>query len=220
MTANLDPKKLADIPDPFAMHEGDDASIPDAPALPDAPARAKTRSRRLMALAAAVACEAAMLGFVGLRNRAALTYAVVAYGVLVPLTGTAVTIHWLQRFTSRASRVPFLILGVAAAFWATTFLARAAGDESAVGMVGCLAGASMMAAGPAIVATLAMRHAYAAGATWRSASLGLASGLVGIAAIRLSCPNDAFAHVLIGHGGSIVLATLVSALLGPRVTRA
>jgi hypothetical protein len=216
----FDPREFLDVPDPFASDNGAHLRAPDVDALPPSPTRSRTRVVRLGALGAAIVCEAMFISLMGLRDTATLSYRVVGYGIALPLAVAAVALGVLQKSASRRDRVLAAIAGGVVVFFATTLLAQAPGDESLPGMVRCIVGGGMMAAGPALLAVFAMRRAFATGATWRTAALGLASGLIGAAATRLYCPNDAFAHVLIGHGAPILLAVVAAAALGPRFTRA
>jgi hypothetical protein len=76
------------------------------------------------------------------------------------------------------------------------------------------------AAAPLLLAALAVRRAFPAGAAWRSALVGSALGLLSGAAINLHCPNVNPAHLLAGHGVPVVVAALVGALVVARWARA
>lgn len=219
MNPQFDPKDLLDIPDPFAADDGAHLRVPDVDALPPASTRSRTRTLRVGAIGVAVAYEAALIGKMGLRDKASLSSGIIGYGVVLPLVSAGIALAVLQKSARRARVLATFAVGVVV-FLVTTLLARAPGDESVPGTVGCIIGGVMMAAGPVLLAIFSMRHAFVMGATWRTAALGLASGLIGAAATRLYCPNDAFAHVLIGHGTPILLAVLAAAALGPRFTRA
>jgi hypothetical protein len=145
---------------------------------------------------------------------------VIGYGVVLPLASAALALGVVQTSASRKRRVLTAFAVGVGVFLGTTLLASAPGDESARGILGCILASSMMALGPVLLAIFSMRHAFATGATWRTAALGLASGLIGAAATRLFCPNDALAHVLLGHGAAVFLAVVAAAAIGPRFTRA
>ena len=220
MNPEFDPRDLVDIHDPYASEDRTALKVPDVKALPASPIRSQTLAVRLGALSAMIVCEVALVGVTGLRDKATVTSPVVAWGVVLPLASAAFAFAVLQTSSMRRTRVFTAIALGAFAFVASTLLARASGDESMRGMVGCVIGGGMMTAGPLMLAIFSMRHAFVTGATWRTAALGLASGLIGAAAVRLHCPNDAFVHVLAAHGAPILLVMLVAGLLGPRFTRA
>ena len=212
--------EMLDIPDPYASDEAARPRVPDVAALPPSPTRRGTWALRAGAVVAVLACEALLVGAMGLRDGATLTASVVGYGIVLPLVSAAMTLAVLQASSSRRGRVFVAIAGGSLVFLVTALLSRAPGDESGAGMVRCVLGGSMMATAPILLAVFSMRHAFVTGATWRTAALGLASGLVGAVATRLYCPDDAFVHVVVGHGVPVLLAVLAAAALGPRFTRA
>lgn len=220
MKPELDPKDLLEIPDPYATLAKAELPLPNVDALPPAPTRSRTWAIRGLAIAAAIACDAALVGAMGLRAGAGLTPGVVGIGVVLPLVGAAGTFAVLQPSASRKARVLGAIASGIAVFLATALLTQAPGDTSAGAMLRCAIGGTMMTVGPGLLAVFSMRHAFVTGVTWRTAALGLATGLVGAAAMRLHCPNDALAHVVVGHGAAAVVAMLAAAALGSRFTRA
>ncbi len=222
MSSSLDPKDFLDIPDPFAEAASTqaDLSVPDLEALPSSPTRARTWTLRGGALLAAVGCDALLVWKMGLRSEESLARSLVVGGVLVPALAAAVAVAAVQGSASRKRRVVAVLAGASLAFVVTTLLTRAPGDDSLDGMGRCIIGTSMMVVGPTLLALLSMRHAFVTGARWRTAALGLGSGLLGAAATRLYCPNDAFAHVIVSHGLPIVFAIVVAVAVGTRLTRA
>lgn len=222
MSSSLDPNDLFDIPDPFAGPASASAELaaPELDALPPSPTRARTWAIRGAALLAAIACEALLVWQMGLRSGPGIGAPLVIAGVVLPALAAATTVAAAQASASPKRRVVGVVGLAALTFVLTTLATRAPGDESAGSMGRCVMGTSMMVVGPALFAIFSMRHSFVTGAAWRTAALGLGSGLIGAAATRLCCPNDAFAHVLVGHGVPIALAMLVAVAVGTRVTRA
>jgi hypothetical protein len=154
------------------------------------------------------------------RDRATVGGTLIGYGVALPLLSAVLAISVLQASLSRRAQVVASIVVGALVFVVTTLLSDAPGDASAGAIARCAAGGSVMTAGPLLLAVYSMRHSFAVGATWRTAALGFACGLIGAAATRLYCPIDAATHVFIGHGLPIALATVVAVFLGRPVLRA
>ncbi len=223
MSGSLDPTDLMDIPDPFAKRpdvEFAEPPLPDVGAFPPAPTRARTKALRAFAVVAAVGCEAVLVSMIGLRSGQGIGATVLVGGVGIPALAAGVTLAGVQGSASRKPRVVVVLIASLLAFVLTTLLTSAAGDDSVAGMIRCIVGTSIMIAGPAILAIASMRHAFVTGAGWRTAALGLGSGLIGAAATRLYCPNDAFAHILVSHGLPVLLAAGMAVVLGTRFTRA
>lgn len=65
---------------------------------------------------------------------------------------------------------------------------------------------------PLLCAAITLRGAFAAGARWRSALVGAGIGLFAGATMNLHCPNVAPAHMLLGHGLAVLIATGLGAL--------
>lgn len=221
MNPSLDPKDLFDIPDPFAQHARAEVGLPapDVEALPAAPTRSRTWALRAGAAAGLIVCEALLVSRMGLRP-GGVDATVILVGVVLPILAATLTFAAAHSSASRKARIVVMLVACVLAFVLTTFLTRAPGDDSVTGMSACIVATSMMAAGPTLLAVFAMRHAFVTGAAWRTAALGLASGVIGAAATRLYCANDAVPHVLVGHGVPILLATIVAVVLGTRFTRA
>lgn len=73
---------------------------------------------------------------------------------------------------------------------------------------------------PIASAGVALRRAFASGATWRSALLGGGCGLVAAALFNLHCPLVGQLHIVLAHGGAVLASALGGGLLLSRFTRA
>jgi hypothetical protein len=70
------------------------------------------------------------------------------------------------------------------------------------------------------VSAWALRRSFATGASWRGAALGAACGLAAALVLTLHCGVTLGGHIALAHGGPIVLATLVGALIGSKLGKA
>jgi hypothetical protein len=81
----------------------------------------------------------------------------------------------------------------------------------------CFAWTALFSAGPLVLAAWAFRRSFVAAPAWRSAALGMACGAFGAATMSLVCSVGSAAHVLVGHGGMMLVAAVCGALLGRRL---
>jgi hypothetical protein len=73
---------------------------------------------------------------------------------------------------------------------------------------------------PIVSAGVVLRRAFVSGAIWRSALLGAGCGLVAAALFNLHCPVMGKLHIVLAHGGAVVISVLGGGLLLSRFTRA
>jgi hypothetical protein len=73
---------------------------------------------------------------------------------------------------------------------------------------------------PIASAAVVLRGAFAAGASWRSALLGGGCGLVAAALFTLHCPVVGKAHIVVAHGGAVLVSAVLGGLVLARFTRA
>lgn len=88
-----------------------------------------------------------------------------------------------------------------------------------LGSLLCLDITLAWAAAPLLLVALSLRGAFPAHATWRSALVGGALGLLSGGAINLHCANVEPWHMLAGHGVPVLMSALLGALLVVRWTR-
>jgi len=72
---------------------------------------------------------------------------------------------------------------------------------------------------PIVSAAVVLRGAFASGAVWRSALLGGGCGLIAAALFTLHCPVVGKAHIVVAHGGAVLISALLGGLLLSRFTR-
>jgi hypothetical protein len=66
----------------------------------------------------------------------------------------------------------------------------------------------------------AFRHAFVAAAPWRVAGLGIASAGLAAATMSTMCSVGSAGHVLVSHGGMMLVAGIGGALVGRRIAQA
>ncbi len=194
-----------------------------------APTRADVRRRRLLALGVVVLWALAQFGALGLRFDAArLSFAYVALTFALPLAlgllGLAIAVQpgRLGLGAQGGLLVGLVVLGPLSVIGTALLVPEPyagglAGDRLSSFVCGDLA--LGWAAVPILGAALALRGAFAGGAVWRSALVGVACGLGAAVAAQVRCPITGGAHIAIAHGGVVVISALLGALLLPRATR-
>jgi len=211
-----DPPLFTDIPNPYE----DARSVPPPPKLPSAadagPTRAQLSRTRFCALvgALALACLAAGLSW-SMRREMSASFLALSVG----LPAVAMFIAW--RAASNSGRIGlgatsaelWTSLGGAGALFALSALGPPALNDVAFSpknTVVCAALGLGLGALPFALAVVAYRHAFATLAFARMAAFGVAAGSFAAVFLRVYCPHDSALHVLLGHGGAI----LVFAALG------
>jgi hypothetical protein len=221
MNKGLDLDKLREIPDPFAEQVAR-SPRPAAPSRREAsPTRAQVRLLRLAAAAALVLYDAAWPAFIERRpDLGTVPSSQLALQLAAPLLAAALAFGAVGRPTGLAfgepkGRMLALVLSAPALFACATLLSAPAHHDAHFWrhVVGCLVVTVMLAAGPVALGALSFRHAFASLPAWRAAALGVTSGGLACATMTFVCPNGDAAHVLLGHGGILVLAGVIGGLL-------
>jgi hypothetical protein len=78
----------------------------------------------------------------------------------------------------------------------------------------CFAWTSLYSLGPLVLAGWAFRRSFVVAPTWRMSSLAMAAGAAGAATMVFICSVGTPVHVLVGHGGPMVVGALLGVLLG------
>lgn len=84
----------------------------------------------------------------------------------------------------------------------------------------CFLWTSLYAVGPLVLAAWAFRRSFAAMSSWRTAALGMAGGAAGAATMSFVCSVGTPAHVLVGHGGIMLVAAVAGGVFGRRLGQA
>lgn len=218
---------LGSIPDPLA---GPATTIvaPPRRETSAAPTRADVGRGRWLALGVTLAWvgvhlavygvrgDLARLGpsFVALWCGAPLALALVALGVaLAPGRSLGLGARATLLLAVVAPTLFLLLLGGASPWHGDR------GSDFLVGVGVCLDITLSVTLPPLLVAGLALRRAFAAGARWRSALVGAAAGLVAGTFINAHCPAVDPWHNVFGHGLPVLVSTLIGALVLERWTR-
>jgi hypothetical protein len=85
---------------------------------------------------------------------------------------------------------------------------------------GCLELGLVAALVPVLLASIAVRGAFPVGSRWAAAALGAAGGALGGLLLHFHCAVSDGLHVSTMHGGVVVVAALISAMVVPRATDA
>ncbi len=83
---------------------------------------------------------------------------------------------------------------------------------------GCLEVGLLASLVPVLLAAIAVRGAFPVGSRWAAAALGAAGGSLGGLMLHFHCSITDRVHVGVMHGGVVIIAALISALVVPRAT--
>jgi hypothetical protein len=223
MKSDLDLDLIADFPDPLAGI--DNVALPPRPAAPlvSPPTRSRVAAVRAWTLCAALIYELIWLAIFNKRGDLSALPGKALFGEMaIPLTAAGLA---LAVATSRGERgmgiakgrLAALVLLSPAVFVAATLFAGPA-DPDAESFwrhaLRCFLVTGLLALGPLTLAAWAFRRAFVAAPAWRMAALAIACSAMGAASMSLLCSVGSPAHVLVGHGGVMLVAGLGGALLG------
>lgn len=145
----------------------------------------------------------------------------------------AVAIAWFVGFAGmlalalvprRGSMMPrWQIAGAGAAIVGASFVAGHLMMPSSMGDMhtnGCLPIGLATALVPVVLGALALRPVMVVGSRWTAAGLGAAGGSLGGLVLHFHCPIADGWHLGVIHGGVVVVAALLAALIVPATSRA
>jgi hypothetical protein len=225
----IDIDRITDVPDPLA-------GISDWPlpprrsgALEVSPTRSRMATMRATALGGALLYELACIVIMSKREDLhTMSRAVLLTELAIPVVAglfalTAAAAPGALGMGQPKARLTTLALLAPVVFIVATLVAspRDVDSEPFVShALRCFAWTALYSAGPIVLAAWAFRRSFVAAPAWRSAALGLACGAMGAATMSLVCSVGTPAHVLVGHGGMMLVAGIGGALLGKRFGRA
>lgn len=232
MSAERDNRQLPpewdDIPDPL-LGSAPPPSKPMKPPTQGSATRAQVRLQRGALLGAALFWPAAVFfyyegswrghGIDFVAAQFAVWGACLAFAAWLALSagarGVGRPVPWL-RVAAVGAPLAFMVLALV---WLPPN-GKSFGDIGPPGMLeGCFQIGLTVAAPMAILAVLAMRHAFPSGAAWRGAALGAACGLGGVVVLVHLCGSPYGGHIALAHGLPLVIATILGAFGGRRVGR-
>ncbi len=229
MKHDFDFAKLADFPDPAAGI--DRLPLPQRPAseVGRPPTRSRVAARRASALCLALIYEGAWLSIFNKRgDLAALPRSTLFAEVAIPLFAAAfaiaaATFEGVRGMGASKGRLATLVLLSPAVFSAATLLAGPPdvdGEPFWSHALRCFLVTSLLGLVPLVLAGWAFRRAFVAAPAWRMAALAMACSAIAAATMTFLCSVGSPAHVLVGHGGLMLVAGVGAALIGRRVGEA
>jgi hypothetical protein len=199
--------------------------VPRRPETP--PVRPLTRSglarRRTFALCAAVLYECAWLWIFNKRGDLSSVPATTLIAELtIPLAAAAVA---MAAATARGPRglgatkarlIALALMAPLVFVTATLFAGPADLDRESFWphALRCFLVTAVLGLGPLGLAVWSFRRTFLTASAWRMAALGMACAACAAAGMSLICSVGRPAHVLVGHGGLILVAGIGGALLG------
>lgn len=146
-----------------------------------------------------------------------LGFVVPAWLVVVPPRGQVIARWRAAAVAGAISAVLFVVCG---------FVIQPSGPssfpslQSPLHSYGCLEIGLIASLVPILLSAIAVRGAFPVGSRWAAAALGAAGGALGGLMLHFHCPVTDPIHVGVMHGGVVIAAALLSALLAPRATDA
>jgi hypothetical protein len=225
----FDIDRITDVPDPLAgLSEWPVPPRRDV-VLPDSPTRSRLAVVRATALGAALLYEVAWVVIMSKRDDLhTMPRALLVTELAIPIVAALFALAAAAAPGARGlgqpkGRMATLALLSPAIFVVATIVASPGDVDPAPFLrhsVECFAWTALYSAGPLLLAIWAFRRAFVAAPAWRSAALGMACGAIGAATMSLVCSVGNAEHVLVGHGGMMLVGAVGGALLGNRFGRA
>jgi hypothetical protein len=217
---------LGAIPDPFAS----DAASRPAPPAPSfreparSPTRAGVQAAQRIALTAALAYQVVCLAWFKPHAGTRVGWTL-WLGFVFPAATGLIALGAAIRRGSRGlgppvDRVIWFAMMALGVFAAGTWLFAPHGfTDEPFWSEGprCMGLTMLFAAGPAAVAALTFRHAFAAAARERAAAVGIACGALGAATMGIVCADGNAVHVLFVHGSPMIVMALAAAASARRL---
>jgi hypothetical protein len=151
-----------------------------------------------------------------------LSFLALAYLVLVPPKGQVMPRWRAAGLLGVGSAVGFILAGLFVARdvpGVSSVYPATAGDLAAHGHY-CLRWGITTALIPVGLGVLFLRGAVPVGDRWAAAALGAGGGCLGGLLLHLHCPIADYLHLGLIHGGVVVLSSLLTALVAPRLLSA
>ena len=216
---DFDLDKLRDIPDPYDASVATPAPATDPPGASGLP-RSSVRARRGLLIGLSLLVAALLVLPLGIAPRTdgaaffVLALAVPALGGFLALSAAwSAGPHGLGL---RTGQLALSAVVASALFLASTQAEHfgATHPRSMHGTLPCGALSMVLAAVPLLAGFLAFRRGLGGNVALRMLCFGVGSGVLGAVLLRVHCPNDGAAHVLLGHGAAIAFCALAGALVG------
>jgi hypothetical protein len=217
------------VPDPLAAVDAWPMPPRRAGALAESPTRKHVTVARATALGVALLYEIAWVFIMTKRDDLpTMSRTVLAIELVIPLVAALVALAAAAAPDARGLGQPkgrLMLLAILSPliFVGATLLASPTDVDThpfVMHAFRCFAWTAVYSAGPLVLAMWAFRRSFVAAAGWRSAALGMACGAFGAVTMSLVCSVGSPAHVLVGHGGMMLVGAVGGALFGNRYGRA
>jgi hypothetical protein len=210
---------FADVPDPAAARERPAPRPMVAPAEPS-PTRSERRRRVILCALGAAFWVSALTVTSGLRSDIRAVH-VAGKGLawtFLALGALGIALLPDRRGLPPSVRVVRAVVVAVPVFYAIiAFASSRDALKPALGassILPCLGLSIALAFVPLLLAAAVFSRTFLSAAPWRAAALGAAVGLSGSIGVHAHCPIEAASHVLLAHGGPILLGTLAGAGFG------
>jgi hypothetical protein len=225
MNDDFDIEHMADVPDPLSGMGPWPLPPRRAVALAPSPTRSRVAAVRATALGGALLYE---LAWIALMNKRAdlhtMPRTTLLAEIAIPFTAALLALAAAAAKGKRGlgetkGRMTTLALLSPALFGVATLLLSPGdvdGDSFWLHTLRCFMWTALYSAGPLVLAAWAFRRSFVASPAWHSAALGMACGALGAATMSVVCSVGNPAHVLLGHGGMMLVAAIGGAMLGRR----
>lgn len=144
-----------------------------------------------------------------------LGFVVPAWLALVPPRGQVIARWRAAAVAGALSAVLFVVSGFAIQPHGPSSVSSL---ERPLHSYGCLEIGLLASLVPVLLAAIAVRGAFPVGSRWAAAALGAAGGSLGGMMLHFHCGVTDPVHVSVMHGGVVLVAALISALVVPRAT--
>jgi|HubBroStandDraft_1064217.scaffolds.fasta_scaffold163114_1 hypothetical protein len=229
MSDDFDMHRLNDIGDPLSGA----AEMPIGPLRSRPTVRPRTRSQvalvRGAALCMSVLYELAWLAILAKRgDLATMSRTTLLVEVLVPMAAAVLAFAVAVAPGSNGMGIPKRRLAVLTLLAPLLFVlgTAIAGPADAdtrpfIGHVlGCLGWTMLFSTVPLALAAWAFRGVFVAAPGWRLAALGVSCAGLAAATMSVACSVGSPAHVILGHGGMMLVAGIGGAIFGRKIGQA
>lgn len=223
--ADFDLDRLKEIPDPYeAIASSQPRPLPKLPSR--GLGRGSLRRRRRTVLLAVLGVQVAWLLLAGVAARVELPAWFAIEAFVLPVAGAVLAWYAATlpgrlglglpvRQLSAALAATFVLFGLS-----VPFAPGSSTDEFTLrSTVLCAVTSTLLAGLPFAAGFVLFRRGFAGNAGLRMALFGGACGSIAAALVRVHCPKDSVAHILIGHGVAILLFSLLGAKVGRESVR-
>jgi hypothetical protein len=231
--SDFDLDRLGDVPDPLAFEGAlEGRPLPPMPtAIAASPTRQQVGNLRVAALLAALAYDVAWIAIMNKRDdlRTLSPWTLLAE-ISIPFAAAVLALLAASAPGSRGLGEPKARLATMSLLAPAVFIVSTVALSRLVPGVGeddagpfwahafrCFLWTSLYALGPLLFAAWAFRRSFVTAPAWKMSSLGVAAGAAGAATMVFVCSVGTPMHVLVGHGGPMLVGALLGIVLGRRL---